>query len=135
MGYSHNNNSDNCKEEQKHVHELLGSVQIAEEDDEPHNHRFATVTGEAISVGQNDHVHDVKFRTDFFEDHFHEFMGRTCGAIKVGDRHVHFIESVTSRNDGHKHKFRAATLIDNPIGEEKKEQHHNDTGNHSYYRK
>lgn len=110
---------DHCYEEQRHVHELLGSVQIAG-GVEPHNHRFATVTGEAIPCGPNDHVHEVCFRTDFYEDHFHEFKGRTCGAIQVGDRHVHFIESVTSVNDGHKHKFRAATLIEDPIGEEDK---------------
>jgi hypothetical protein len=63
------------------------------------------------------HFHEVRFRTDFFEDHFHEFRGRTGGAIMVGDRHVHFLESVTTQNDGHRHAFRVATLIDNPIGE------------------
>lgn len=104
-------------EEQRHVHEIQGSVKIAEPEEEPHNHRFCTVSGEAMAWGTNDHVHDVVFRTDFFEDHFHEFKGRTCGAIKVGDRHVHFLESVTSINDEHRHKFEFATLIDNPIGD------------------
>lgn len=109
------NNQSNCHhEDQRHVHEVLGSVQIAERDD-PHNHRFATVSGEAIPVG-NDHVHEVRFRTDFYDDHFHEYCGRTSTAIPVGDRHVHFLESVTTENDGHRHNFRVATLIDNPIG-------------------
>lgn len=31
----------------------------------------------------------------------------------------HILKSVTTVNDDHKHKFRVATLIDNPIGEEK----------------
>ncbi|MDF2686783.1 MAG: hypothetical protein K0S55_1966, partial [Clostridia bacterium] len=44
-----------------------------------------------------------------------EFCGKTGGAIRVGDRHVHCIESITSFDDGHKHKFRVATLINNPI--------------------
>lgn len=106
-----------CYPEQKHVHELLGSTFIAEREEDPHNHRFATVTGEAIRVG-NDHFHEVKFRTDFYENHFHEFKGRTTGAIPVGDgRHVHFIKDFTTMNDGHKHQFRAATLIENPIAE------------------
>lgn len=103
---------------QRHVHEVQGSVEIAEPEEEPHNHRFATVTGQAIPVGRGDHVHEVRFRTDFFDDHFHEFRGTTRGAVRVGDRHVHFLESVTSVNDGHRHNFRVATLIDNPIEEE-----------------
>jgi hypothetical protein len=111
------NQSENNHHRQKHVHEVQGSVEIAERNEDPHNHRFATVSGEAIQVGM-DHYHEVKFRTDFYENHFHEFCGRTSGAIPVGDRHVHFLESVTTENDGHRHDFRFGTLIDNPIGEE-----------------
>ena len=59
----------------------LGSVRIALDGCEPHNHRLATVCGEAIPVGQNDHVHEVCFCTDFYEDHYHEFTGRTGGMI------------------------------------------------------
>lgn len=112
-----NRPNDNCNNGQRHVHEILGSVQIAEPREDPHNHRFATVSGEAIPCG-NDHYHEVTFRTDFYEDHFHEFCGRTSGAIRVGDnKHVHFIESCTTVNDGHKHKFNVATLIEDPIKE------------------
>jgi predicted glycosyltransferase len=114
-----------CPEELRHDHELLGSVMIAERGEDPHNHRFATVTGPAMPAGRDDHIHEVKFRTDFYEDHFHEFHGRTLGAVKVGDRHVHFLEDETTCEEGHRHKFRAATLIQDPIGEEhhKKEEH------------
>jgi hypothetical protein len=112
----YSNPSNHCHEKQKHIHEIQGSVQIAEPQEEPHNHRFATVSGEQIGEGLN-HFHEVKFRTDFYEDHFHEFCGRTTGAIVVGDRHVHFLESCTTENDKHKHKFRVATLINDPIGE------------------
>ena len=101
----------------RHVHEVLGSVEIAEKLEDPHNHRFATVSGQAILVSGGDHVHEVGFRTDFYEDHFHEFCGRTGGAIAVGDRHVHFLESVTTVVDGHQHEFRVGTLILNPIGD------------------
>ena len=85
--------------------------------EEGHNHRFAVVSGEAIPVGCKDHYHEVKFRTDFYEDHYHVFVGKTGGAIRVGDRHVHFLESQTSFNDGHRHDFRVATLIEDPIGD------------------
>ena len=108
-----------CPEEQTHVHEIQGSVMIAEREEDPHNHRFATVSGEVIRTGPNpnNHIHKVFFRTDFYEDHFHEFCGRTLEAIPVGDRHVHFLESVTTVVDGHQHEFRFATLIQDPIGD------------------
>lgn len=106
-----------CPKDQEHVHEVQGSVEIAEREEDPHNHRFATVSSEAIPAGNNNHVHEVKFRTDFYEDHFHEFKGITGLAISVGDRHVHFLESETTVNDGHRHEFRFATFIDNPIGD------------------
>jgi len=106
-------NKDNCCDMQTHVHEILGSVEIAGR--EPHTHRFAAVSGEAI-YHDCDHVHDVMFRTDFYEGHFHEFCGRTCGAIEVGDRHVHFLECATSVDAGHCHDFRVATLIEDPTG-------------------
>ena len=106
--------------EGQHVHEVQGSVKIAERLEDPHNHRFATVTGEAkeIPCNNHDHVHEIFFRTDTYEEHFHEFCGVTGGAVWVGDRHVHFLKSVTEVADGHKHAFRFATLIEDPIGEE-----------------
>lgn len=112
----HNRPIEPIQCEQKHVHEIQGSVEIAEPNTEPHNHRFCTISGEAIQNGCN-HYHEVKFRTDFYEDHFHEFCGTTSCAIPVGDRHVHFLESVTTEEDCHRHNFRFATLIDNPIGD------------------
>lgn len=104
-------------EEQKHVHELTGSTRIFEEYDDCHNHRFCTVTGEAKNIpGTKDHFHEVKFRTDFSDKHYHEFCGKTSGAIDVGNgKHVHFIKDFTEEEDNHRHEFQAATLIDSPI--------------------
>lgn len=117
-------NNQNCNQncdKQKHVHELTGSTATVIECRECHNHRFCTVTGEAVRMG-NSHVHEVKFRTDFADEHFHEFCGRTGLAIEVGNgKHVHFIKDETQEEDGHVHKFQAATLIDSPIDFEYKE--------------
>jgi hypothetical protein len=113
------------KKGQKHVHELLGSVKIADPED-PHGHRFCAVTGEAISYDNHEHIHEVTFRTDYHENHYHEFRGKTGYSIPIGNRHVHYIESVTSVDDGHWHTFEAATLINNATGpgylEEKPDQ-------------
>lgn len=102
--------------EQRHVHEIVGSVMIAEPEEDPHNHRFSGVSGEAISI-PGSHVHDVDFRTDFYEDHFHRIVGRSGPAIAVGDRHVHFIMAQTTVQDDHFHEFRVASLIEDPIGD------------------
>ena len=91
-----------------HVHEFLGSTRLAELDEDPHNHRFAGVTGEAICV-PGSHVHEIIARTDFF-DHFHVIKVTTGPAIPVGKgRHVHFVCGTTTCNDGHVHKFIFAT--------------------------
>ena len=64
---------------------------------------------------KEDHFHEVKFHTDFSDRHYHEFCGKTSGAIDVGDgKHVHFLKDFTEEKDEHKHRFQAATLIDSP---------------------
>ncbi|MGG7058255.1 YmaF family protein [Clostridium nigeriense] len=107
-----------CESEQKHVHEFVGSVKLAElNSDDVHNHRFAGVTGEAVPC-KGSHIHRILTRTDFFNDHFHIIDVFTGPAIPVGNgRHVHFVYACTKERDGHKHMFRIATLIENPIGE------------------
>ena len=103
----------------KHDHEFLGSTKLAELEEDPHNHRFAGVSGPAIKV-PGGHVHVVQSRTDFYEDHFHVFKATSGLQIPVEDgRHVHFVETTTNEVDGHTHDLIFATLIENPIGEEK----------------
>ena len=98
---------------QPHVHELQGPTAVAGEC--PHTHRFATVTGEEIPV-KGGHIHKILARTDFFFDHYHIIRAVTGPDIYVGcGKHVHFIKDVTSFDDGHKHKFQAATFIEDPL--------------------
>lgn len=110
------NSQENHCREQKHVHEITGSTGLAKECCKCHNHRFCAVSGEAIPIpGKQDHFHEVKFRTDFDDNHFHEFCGKTSGAICVGNgKHIHFIKACTEKADGHRHEFQVAALIDNP---------------------
>ena len=105
------------KHEQTHVHEFLGSVRIAEIEEDPHNHRFAALIGEVIPIPGGNHIHLIKTKTDFYENHFHEICVKSGPAVKVDDRHVHFVTGSTSVNDGHFHEFIFATLIENPIGD------------------
>lgn len=110
-----------CEKEQTHVHEVVGSVRLAELGEDPHNHRFAGVTGEVIPVRPGEHIHRLKTTTDFYENHFHPICVKTGVNVRVGEgddaRHVHFIDCVTEAEDGHFHEFIAATLIENPIGD------------------
>lgn len=95
-----------------HVHEYEGSTHIAEEEEDPHNHRFAGVTGGAIPIGNGRHKHEFRSNTDFFEDHHHIICGFTGPDIQVSpDKHVHFVDSFTTVNDNHRHKLEFATLI------------------------
>ncbi len=101
----------------QHVHEFLGSTRIAEAEEEPHNHRFAGVTGPAIPAG-NSHVHRIETLTDN-TDHTHRIEDTTGEAIDVGGgRHVHLVRGETTFEDGHRHEYIFATLIENPLGNE-----------------
>lgn len=106
----------NDYERQKHVHEITGITEIVRECHDCHNHRFATVSGEAMPIpGKQDHYHEIKFRTDFADGHYHEFCGKSSGAIDVGGgKHVHFAKACTDEADGHRHEFQVASLIDSP---------------------
>lgn len=100
-----------------HNHEVLGSTKIEGCCELAHNHRFATVSCKTIPCNCS-HVHEVNFTTDSCCGHHHEFCGTSGPAINVGcDRHVHFIEGCTTYNDGHKHEFIVASLIENPVCE------------------
>jgi len=105
---------------QTHVHEVEGSVRLAELRENVHNHRFAGITDEVIMMPCG-HIHKFVTKTDFYEDHFHPICVFTGPPIEVGDRddrrHVHFIDAKTECSDGHLHEFVAATMIDNPIGD------------------
>ena len=114
-------NRCNCRDwdrednRQRHVHEIIGSTAIFDEGCECHNHRFVTISGEAIRYGDS-HVHEVKFRTDFADGHYHEFYGTSSPAIEVGNgKHVHFASACTEVDVGHKHRFQVASLIESPL--------------------
>jgi len=105
-----------CKYPQAHLHEIQGVVQPAGHGGQAHAHRFSVMSGEAVKTENGDHIHEVKFKTDFYGDHFHEFIGRTSESIPTGDRHVHFLQSETSTNEDHRHAFRLVCLMDDPAG-------------------
>lgn len=107
-------------ETQMHVHEVVGSVRLAELNEDPHNHRFAGITDEVIEV-PGGHIHRFHAKTDFYENHFHPICVKTGLQVIVGEcddiRHVHFIDEETEVVDEHFHEFIVATLIENPIGD------------------
>ncbi|OGO79113.1 MAG: hypothetical protein A2Y23_10385 [Clostridiales bacterium GWB2_37_7] len=96
------------------MHEFLGSTKLAEKEYERHNHRFAGVSGQVIPK-DNNHVHEILSNTDFF-DHLHEIGVTTGLAIPVGNgKHVHFVDGITTLDDGHVHEFQFTTLIESPL--------------------
>lgn len=101
---------------QTHVHEIEGSTFIAaEQEEEPHNHRFAGITSEVIPF-EDSHVHAILIPTDFFKDHHHEVGGRTGPAITVSShKHIHFVYGKTTVEDEHFHKYTFVTQIQDPL--------------------
>ncbi len=106
--------------EQTHVHEYEGSTKLFEEGLERHNHRFAGVTGEAITV-PGGHVHKIWTRTDYF-GHFHVVCKLSGPAIPVGKpgkgvckKHIHHVAGVTSIDEKHDHQFEFVTQINEPL--------------------
>jgi hypothetical protein len=101
---------------QTHLHEFTGSTLLAEQGADRHNHRFAGVTGQVIPVGKS-HVHEIDLTHTDFLNHFHNLKKiRTGLAISVGNgKHVHFVNGMTTLNDGHIHQFKFATLIQKPL--------------------
>lgn len=109
------NNRTYCP--RQHNHEVLGSTRIEGCCEYAHNHRFATVSSDAIPF-DGSHVHEIKFTTDSCNGHHHEFCGTSGPAIDVGNgRHVHFAKGCTTYDEGHNHEFIVASLIENPVCE------------------
>ncbi len=99
---------------QRHVHEFLGTTELAEENEDRHDHRFAGITDEAILINDGHHIHRIEAKTDFF-GHYHRIVVRTSIEIPVGEgKHIHFVEGTSSFVDGHDHDFQFATLIEDP---------------------
>lgn len=119
-GYCSNNGSManvfNQNRIQRHVHELEESVKLAEMCPDRHNHRTAAVTGQAIFIGNGNHVHKVDTRTDFL-DHFHRIDVFTGPALFIPgtNKHIHLVRGFTSVNDGHRHAFLFTTQIEAPL--------------------
>ena len=111
-----NKESKTCYPKQ-HNHEITGSTRISGCCEYAHNHRFATVSGDAIPC-DGSHVHEVKFTTDSCNGHHHEFCSTTGKAIDVGcGKHVHLLKGCTTYDANHKHEFIVSTDIENPVCE------------------
>jgi YmaF family len=110
-----NNNDTSPNFGQSHVHEFLGSTQLAGPTALTHNHRFAGVTSEVIPRG-NSHVHNILVNTDFGVGHLHEVGITTGPAIPVGEgRHIHLVTGVTTIDANHVHEYVFTTLIEDPL--------------------
>ena len=107
--------NNNCyRKIRNHNHEFLGSTKLAEIGDERHNHRFAGVSSLAIRCG-NSHYHILETTTDSV-DHIHKICTKTGPAVYLENgEHIHYVEDVTSCNDGHSHCFEVATLLSNSL--------------------
>lgn len=99
-----------------HVHEVQGLMETAQQGSKAHNHRLLVISSEPKPIGEQNHVHEVIFCTDYHDGFCHEGWSTTSGAFPVGAGHVHFLEGITTTDDGHWHKYRIATSLDGIFG-------------------
>ncbi len=99
-----------------HVHEVQGLIETAQQGEKAHNHRLLVVSSEPKPIGKYNHVHEVIFCTDYHGNFCHEGWSTTSGAFPVGEGHVHFLEGITTTDDGHWHKYRISTSLDGIFG-------------------
>jgi|GEM_PF-5355614 len=118
-GHQHRDRHHEHHRRQRHDHECQGSVELAEKGcarRERHNHRFCTISSDAIPMPCGSHRHDLCVNTDFFDDHHHRINIETGPAICVGHgKHVHFAKGHTTCEDGHSHEFQVVVLIEDPL--------------------
>ena len=58
-----------------HLHKLQVSARVISRGCDAHNRRFATVSCEAVTLGNDSHAHQVTFRADSCEGHVHYLEG------------------------------------------------------------
>ena len=97
-----------------HLHEVQGSVKMMGRGSDAHNHRFATVSSEPVALKNGGHAHQITFRTDTYEGHYHECCGLTSDAYEICQGHVHYLEGTTTEQANHCHDFRVITHIEDP---------------------
>ena len=102
--------------EPNHVHEIQALTDSAGSGKDAHTHRLIAITSDPQSIGNNDHVHFVLFKSDFHGSFFHEGWATTGGACNVGNGHVHFLNGITTLDDGHWHRYQIATSLDGVYG-------------------
>jgi len=111
MNYFNYQNMSNPQGKQTHTHEFLGSTDMAEMGRNTHNHRFAGISSEVIPVAGG-HIHEIVSNTGFNDEHIHQIRIRTGMPIPVGNNHhIHYVQGVTTNDDGHTHRFQFSTLI------------------------
>ncbi|WMM26348.1 YmaF family protein [Tissierella sp. MB52-C2] len=110
----YNDNYNNFR--QTHIHEIIGNTKMTEECEDRHNHRFAAVSGMAISLPGGNHLHELFTNTDFFSKHYHHIEGISGPGIPVGEgKHIHFVSVRASVDDEHSHMFVFSSLIEDPL--------------------
>ncbi|WP_378956415.1 YmaF family protein [Pelosinus sp. sgz500959] len=90
-----------------HVHVYNTETDISDE----HQHVLLGVSGPANMVGRS-HIHGIRTRTSFTEDHWHWVDIMTDRAITMPDgTHTHYFAGRTSMDDGHCHNFSNVTNL------------------------
>lgn len=95
---------------QNHAHSYHGATGYKGQDGAYHNHLVYSVTGSAIPVTHNTHVHRYVSYTSRNNEHYHQMYGMTGENVSVnGGNHIHEVAGFSTINKNHSHPFGLST--------------------------
>lgn len=111
-----------------HVHDYSIITDVADS----HQHMILGVSAPA-RLANGSHVHRVRGRTSFFEDHWHAYDVVSDLPTEMPDgQHTHFFAGETTRDDGHVHTFSGVTGLSPDIIDDDCDDHVNNTMKYKY---
>ncbi len=84
-----------------HVHQFEGNTTCTD-----HAHILSGISGPAVYLPTGNHVHLIRGKTNFMDNHFHEYEVYSGPNVELPQGyHVHNINLQTFTADGHTHMF------------------------------
>ncbi len=94
-----------------HVHVIEGSVSPFYSNHYLHDHDVHGLTSKEIHIGKGKHVHDIYIVTTNSKGHTHFIRARVGPNIRVGNSHIHYLQTKTTVENYHYHRLKIVTSL------------------------
>ncbi len=96
---------------QNHVHVINDSVYPFYFNHYLHGHDVHGLTSKEIYVGKGKHVHDIYIVTTNNIGHTHLIRTRVGPNIRIGNSHIHYLQTKTMVENHHYHRLKLVTSL------------------------